>query len=1079
MNSIKPAILFILVSLVAIAALGQKSVSGSVITTENEPIPFANITSSISQSSANVEGVFSIEIAEGDTHIIVSAIGFEEDSVLITGNKTIATLKESSVEIDDVVITALGIAREKKSIGYAITELDAKEIELSSDPSVVNRLSGKVAGLTISSTNGGAGTSSRIILRGNNSLSGNNQALIVVDGVPINNSTTSNSGDEWGGRDYGNGVSDINPDDIASISVLKGASAAALYGSQATNGVILIVTKSGGNSKKLRVNYRTSFTAESPYILYGLQNDYGAGRNGRFEGAWTSTNGIPVFNSSVDFSKGSWGPLMEGQRIVDWNGDTTSFSPQPNNYKDYFRTGSTFTNSFSVDGKIKRVNFRFSASNNVTKDIIPGAKLNRTNLGLKIQSQLTKRLKLNAYANYVVNEAFNRPALSDSHDNPNRNFVHMPRHISLESLKNDFEVLVIPEDEDKPPYYAENTWFGFWNWMTNPYWNIEYQRNGDTRKRLFGNASLSYEFSPKLKAMIRTSPDTYVTEFYTTDAQYGLLNSQGGYASSEDSQNLINTDFLISYSDKLSKKFSYQLNLGGNAMYYEKTVDARNTSGGLTLPQVYSIENSVNPVLDRTFLSQAAKNSLYAFGQFSYDGMLYLDISSRNDWSSTLPEGGNSFLYSSASLGFVYSELFNRSKLPEKGFSFGKLRVSYAGVGNEGEPYQLETTYQTVNNEGYGDSQFINRTVPNLGLVPELVKSFELGSDMKFFLNRLGIDVTYYNNRSFNQISNIPVSAASGYSSAIVNSGVINNSGVEIQVNSTPIERKNFRWNANLAYAKNKSEVQELGPNVESSILYEHWRLTIEARPNNPYGDIVGYGFLRDDNGNILVDGQGMGIKDQTPKVLGNFTPDFSLSLSQNFSYKNWTLSMLIHSQIGGDIFSGTNMYGNGYAGNFTESLEGRAEWYASEDARELAGVAMQDWTATGGYLLEGTYAAGSSIDGQDVSGQTNQTYINPFDYYERVSRWQDEIHEPFIYDASFIKLRELSIGYTVPESFYKKLKLRGLSLGVFGTNLWLIHSNVPNVDPESSLTNGNGQGYELYAYPNRRSLGMFLKVFI
>ncbi len=1078
MNSVKPVILFILVSLVTMAAFGQKTISGTVITTENEPIPFANIISSISQSSAGGDGVFSIQIADVDTHIIVSAVGFQEDSVLITGNKIIATLKENSVDIDDVVVTALGIKREKKSIGYAITELKAKEIELSSDPSVINRLSGKVAGLNISSTNGGAGTSSRIILRGNNSLSGNNQALIVVDGVPINNSTNSNSGDEWGGKDYGNGVSDINPDDIESISVLKGASAAALYGSQATNGVILITTKNGGNSKKLRVNFRTSFTAETPNILYDLQDEYGAGRNGKFEGAWTNSTGIPVFNSSSDFSKGSWGPLMNGQRIVDWNGDTTPFSPQPNNYKDYFRTGSTFTNSFSVDGKIKRVNFRFSASNNVTKDIVPGAKLNRTNLGLKIQSELTKKLKINAYANYILNEAFNRPSLSDSHDNPNRNFVHMPRHISLESLESDYEVLRV--DENGEDFLAENTWFGFWNWMTNPYWNIEHQRNGDTRKRLFGNASLTYEVSPKLKAMIRTSPDVYVTEFYNQDAQYGLINSLGGYSETDDSQNLINTDFLISYNNKLSDKLSYQLNLGGNAMYYEKNVNSRSTVGGLLEPQVYTLENSKDTISNRPpFLSQAAKNSLYAFGQFEYDGMLYLDISSRNDWSSTLPKGKNSFLYSSASLGFVYSELFNRSKLPEKGFSFGKLRISYAGVGNEGEPYQLETTYQTVNNEGYGDSQFISTTVPNLGLVPELVKSFEIGSDIKFFLNRLGIDFTYYNNRSFNQISNIPVSAASGYRSAIVNSGVIDNSGIEIQINSTPIEKKNFKWNANLAFSRNKSVVQELGPNVESSILYEHWRLTIEARPNNPYGDIVGYGFLRDENGNVQVDAQGMVIKDQTPKVLGNFTPDFSLSLSQNFSYKNWTLSMLIHSQIGGDIFSGTNMYGNGYAGNFTESLEGREEWYASEAAREEAGVGTQDWTATGGYLVEGTYAPGTTVNGEDVSGQNNSTFIDPFDYYERVSRWQDEIHEPFIYDASFVKLRELSIGYNVPESFYKKLKLRSMSLGIFGTNLWLIHSNVPNIDPESSLTNGNGQGYELYAYPNRRSIGMYLKVSI
>ncbi|MBZ0243012.1 MAG: TonB-dependent receptor, partial [Bacteroidales bacterium] len=354
---------------------------------------------------------------------------------------------------------------------------------------------------------------------------------------------------------------------------------------------------------------------------------------------------------------------------------------------------------------------------------------------------------------------------------------------------------------------------------------------------------------------------------------------------------------------------------------------------------------------------------------------------------------------------------------------------------------------------------------------------FEAGTELKFFGKRISLDVTYYDTRSHNQITNMPVSAASGYYSAIVNAGIIQNKGWEVQLIATPVQSKNLRWELNLAYAKNKSQILELAPNVERATLYEHWRLTIEARPDHPYGDIVGYGFLRDEAGKVLVDKTGMMLRDETPKVLGNFTPDFSLSLSSSFSYKNWSMSFLLHGQFGGEMFAGTNMYGYGYAGNFEETLEGREGWYSSEAAREAAGVAPNEWTATGGLLLEGVYAPGTTINGLDVSGQPNQSFVDPYQYYQKLSLWQEEIHEPFIYDASFIKLRELSINYQLPNALAQKLRLKKASVGVFGNNLWLIYSEVPNLDPETMLTNGNGQGYELYSYPNKRSIGFSISI--
>ncbi len=1063
-------ILTICLSWAFVLASAQQSIEGTISSSEdNAPVPFVNIIGLKSNvgTSSDLDGKYKINVPATETHLVFSALGYKQDTIIIKGKQMNIIMQSTTQQLEEVVVTALGIKREKKSIGYAITEVKGDDLKKSSEISVINQLAGKVAGLEISSTNGGAGNSSRIILRGNNSITGDNQALIVVDGVPINNSTTSNSGDEWGGRDYGNGVSDINPDDIESVSILKGASASALYGSQAMDGVILITTKKGKARKGIGVSFSSNSSVDMPYILYDLQNTYGAGRNGKFEGAWNMVDGTPVYNSGNDFCKGSWGPKMEGQTIIDWDGQERQFLAQPNNYRNYFQNGLTSNNSIGLDGGTEKFTYRLSASDLRTRDIVPGATVNRTNIGLNLSGNILKKLKINSYINYVHQEAVNRPGLSDGHDNPNRNYIHMARHISTESLENYYQ------DE----LGNEVTWFHNWSWMTNPFWNIEYQRNGDTRDRYFGNISINYEISPKLRIMLRTAPDYSNTEFTYIDAMNGLTYGLGRYGLSTEEHILINNDFLTTYNDKINNDISYNLNLGGNSMYYRKNNVTSHTEGGLIEPFIYTLENSRNPIYNRPYKMEAAKNSLYAFGQVAYKDFLYLDITGRNDWSSTLPAENNSFFYPSVSLGLVYSELFSDKFLNKEIISFGKLRVSYAGVGNDAAPYQLETTYEATNDEGYGVMAFIDQTVPNLGLLPELVNSFEIGSDLKFFMNRLGVDITYYDTRSHNQIASMPVSATSGYRNAIINSGVIQNNGWEIQLNATPVKKPLFQWDLNIGYSKNKSEVMELAPNVERVTLYDHWRLTIEARPDRPYGDIVGYGFQRDANNNILVDQYGMILRDEEPKILGNFTPDFSLSLSNNFRYKNFTLSTLLHARIGGEMFAGTNMYGYGYSGNFEETLEGREEWYASESEREAAGISPEDWIPTGGLLIEGIYSDGTIINGEDVSGQANKTFVDPYQYYQKLSDWTNEIHEPFIYDASFIKLREMSLSYQLPKKVVSKLKMKGASIGVYGKNLWLIYSKVPNIDPESMLTNGNGQGYELYSYPNRRSIGFSLSV--
>lgn len=1055
---------------ISVFVLAQTNIKGRVTSADDgHPIPFVNIIGlkSNAGTTTDLSGSFKLSVPEKESHLIFSVLGFLQDTIAINSQTMKVQLKPVTRQLDEVVVTALGIEREKKSIGYAITEVDGDELKHGNEVSVINKLSGKVAGLQITSTNGGAGSSSRITLRGNNSITGDNQALIVVDGVPINNSTTSNSGGEWGGRDYGNGVSDINPEDIETISVLKGASASALYGSQAMDGVILITTKKGKSKKGIGLNFSTNTSVDMPYILYDLQNTYGAGRNGQFEGAWDIIDGTPTYNTGYDLGKGSWGPKMEGQTIIDWDGEERAFLPQPDNYKNYFDYGMTYKNSIGIDGGNDKFTYRLSVSDLRSSDINPESSINRLNTSLKLSGNISKKIKVASYFNYSRQKAENRPGLSDAHDNPNRNYIHMPRHISTESLENK----VMDSNNN------ETTWYHNWSWMTNPFRTPELHQNEDIRNRFFGNASVTFQFSERFSMMFRVAPDISRTDYDEQYAIGGLINADGHYSINTINQDLINSDFLATYNNKITRDLTYNFNIGGNQMYFKSNQKTAYTSGGLVVPGVFSLNNSVNPIYSRKTKSEAAKNSVYAFGKLAYKGFLYFDITGRNDWSSTLPIDNNSFFYPSFSLGLVYSELIEKDFISKDFLSFGKFRISYAGVGNDADPYQLETTYEYIDNEGYGDMAFIDRTIPNFGLLPELVNSFEIGSDMKFFMNRIGLDITYYDTRSHNQITYMPVAFTSGYDNAIVNSGIIQNKGLEVHLNTTPIKSASAQWDINFAFSNNKSEVLELADNVERVTLYEHWRLTIEARPDRPYGDIVGYGFLRDDNDNILVDEYGMAIRDDTPKVLGNFTPDFSLSISNNIKFKNFTLRTLVHARMGGEMFAGTNMYGYGYSGNFKETLKGREEWYASEAAREDAGVSSEDWTPTGGLLIGAVYEDGTIINDEDVSGQANETYVDPYQYYKKVSKWTEEIHEPFVYDASFVKLREVSLTYQLPDNILKKLKLKGASVGVYGKNLWLIYSKIPNMDPETMLTNGNGQGYELYSYPNTRSIGFSLNV--
>lgn len=1054
------------------SSYGQHVIKGVIIDeTDDLTIPGANILvkNTFIGTTTNMDGQFTIEAKRGTDTLVISFLGYRTQEIPINNRTSIdITLKVKAAMIDDVVVTALGIKREKKSLGYSVQEIKGEELQNNKEVSVINTLSGKVAGLQVSSTTGGAAASSRIVLRGNNSFN-SNQALIVIDGVPIENSTNSSAEGEWGGKDFGNGISDINPDDIESISVLKGASASALYGSRAANGVILITTKKG--KKGLSVQFRNSTTVDFAYIHNKFQNQYGAGSNGKFQTHWKlDSNNTPVYDSDQATYYSSWGPKMDGQTVIDWDGKKRDFSPQPDNYKDYFQTGYTINNSVAIDGGIGENTFRFTYANLKNKDIIPGAEVGRNNLGLNSQLVFLKKLKINVFLSFSNQKADNRPGLSDSHTNAARNYALMPRHISSESLENN----------TMNALGHEQTWYSVWNWQTNPYWNEAYELSSDEKTRGMGNFSAAYEFTENFTALIRHSEDISKHYFQSIDAIDGMINNNGSFSHNTIDRWQYNTDFLISYKKELNKDFTVTGNLGGNAFFEEMNNYIEHTNGGFIQDSIgdpYFIDNSSNSPTIRKFFRQKAVNSLYAFAQIDYKHFLFLDITGRNDWSSTLPANNNSYFYPSFSGGFVFTELIKEKSKFRKYLPYGKIRASWAKVGNDTDPYMLNLTYFTETNTDYGTYGRINGQIPPLDLKPEELVSKEIGTDLRFLKNRVGVDFTWYQTNSYNQIVSVDVSAASGARKALINAGNIENKGIELQLKFEVVKRKKFQWNSTINYTKNNSTVIELADGIKNLQVLNHWNLSIEARPGNPYGDIVGYGIQKDANGENLVNENGMFVRTDSTEILGNINPDFSLSWRNSFTYKNINISFLFDAKIGGEMFSGTNMYGNGYSGSFEESLEGREEWYASEAAREAAGINQEDWAPTGGMTASGVYQKGTIIDGVDVSGQSNSSYVNPETYWHQFSEWTHEIHEPFVYDASFIKLRELAISYNLPKAFAKRIKLESISVSIIGRNLWLIYSQVPNVDPESFHTNGNGQGYELYSYPTRRSIGMSLSL--
>lgn len=1040
------------------AAFAQRTISGRVTSSEDgSSIPGATVLVKGTTIGAitDVDGKYTLVVPADKNVLLVSFVGMKTQEITLGESNVLeVVLNPDVLMLEDVVITALGIQREKKALGYSVQDVSGADINKTRENNVINSLSGRVAGVQVTNSSGAVGSSARIVLRGVNSLTGNNQPLFVVDGVPINNSDfSSGTVDGYEGVNRGSGAMDLNPNDIENISVLKGPNAAALYGSRASNGVILITTKKGvgkGTSKMIGIELSNTTTFESPLRLPAFQNDYGQGSGGEFE--FVDGGGAGT-NDGVDES---WGPkLDEGLLItqfdspMDENGNriASPWISRPDNVKNFFETGLTTATSLALSGGNEKANGRLSYTQMNQWGIVPNTDYTTKTLNVNLGVFLTQKLNITAVGTYLNAKSDNMPGLGYSGENVMQQFMWHGRQVDFEGLK-DYTYPISTQPSQNAWYPAGSKYNWNYNYHNNPYFTLYENLNGMERNRVFGNAKVFYEFYEDLSAHFRSGIDYYNNLNTNKIAATDIENAFGSYSENNFTFREVNTDFLIMYDHKFKgPKINLQLNFGGNRMdQYTQNLFA--SADELAVPDVFNVANSRVPVRATQRNTQKRINSLYFSGQVAWKSALFLDFTGRNDWSSTLPKDNWSYFYPSISFSGVITDLYdNKSKY----FSYAKLRISWARVGSDTDPYSL---YPNVSfGTGWSASTkllnlFIPNELPNALLKPQFTTSLELGGDFRFFQNRVSLDLTYYNSRTTDQILTAPISGASGYNTMKINAGEITNKGIEVQLGAAifkPENSKQFGWDINLNYAKNWNEVVSLAPGVENYVIGTYWDLKVIAQPGSPFGDLYGYDYLRDPDGNI-INRDGVPVQGEL-KVLGNYQPDWVGGISTNFSFYNFDLSVLFDFHMGGEIYTMTNAWGR-YAGVLDETLIGREGGIVGEGVKEV-------------YDENG-----------DVIGYVPNDVVVTAEAYNH-GAFSNSIAAGSIFDASYIKLRELRLGYTF--KFNKTFK--ELTIAFIGRNLALLYSKVPHIDPETSFNSGNLQGLEFGQLPSTRSLGFNISV--
>ncbi|MBF8149098.1 SusC/RagA family TonB-linked outer membrane protein [Winogradskyella sp. F6397] len=1028
-------------------------ITGKITSLEDEmPMPGVSIIVVGKNKGTNTDfnGVYSIDAEKGDV-LRFSYIGFSEQKVTIGDNTVINIQLVESVEVlNEVVVTALGISRKEQALGYAISKVDGEELAEIKSINAVNSLAGKVAGVDIAQPNTGSGGSSKIIIRGNTKFNGSNQPLYVVDGVPMDNNSFGQAG-QYGGQDLGDGISSVNSDDIETISVLKGPAAAALYGSRGGNGVILITTKSfKKNSKsKFNINFSTNSTFDEVISGYeDVQHVYGQGI------------GTPPRDIGDATGMWSWGGKMDPNlQFISFDGEYRDYGVKKDNIESFFRTGYTIQNTISLSGGNESANLLFSASDVKMEDIVPNSGLHRNNFTLKGHLKMWEKLTLDAKVNFTLEDVDNRPYLGYSGANTALALLGLPGNIDQQWLQDSAT--------------DANGDYVFWNSATriiNPYYSLYNMKNESNKNRVLGYASLNYNITDWLDFKFKSGIDTFTYDYYNYSPRTTPLAEWGELTKIDSRTTEINTEFLLSANKQLNDNWTVGASLGGNIMNYESstnTILGKNQGS----EDVISINNYNEFIVGRQNPRKSVR-SFYGFANVSFKDYAFLDVTGRQDWSSTLKKGNNGYFYPSFTGALVLTKAIENLK--SKTIPYAKLRASYAEVGGDTDPYAYNTFFDYPYSSNGANFSTVNDITYFTNINPSRTKGYEFGLDAKLFNWRVGLDVTYYNQTTYDEIMNIPISNSNGFESASINAGEINNKGWEVMVNFVPIKTDDLRWDLTFNFANNENEIVKLHEEAKTqTIARADWISSlITAEEGGSYGDIVGYDFKRTEDGTPILGANGLPLRSDEQVSLGNGQYKFTGGITNGIQYKGFRLRALIQIKSGADILSMTNqkLY---QQGAHIGTLEGREGWALSESERESAGELPSSWVATGGYLAQGVIEDGVGVDG-NPNYRANDVYVNPKDYWGSIAN--SHIIKPFIYDASYVKLREVSLSYSLGPEQLKNIKfLNGLTFSIIGRNLWLIHSNVPNVDPESTYNISNGQGYEYGSLPQRRSYGFNL----
>jgi TonB-linked SusC/RagA family outer membrane protein len=1014
---IKNSLLSIFLTLAVGFSSYAQQITGSVSDDSGIPLPGASIViqGSSSGTTTDFDGNFSIETSQGST-LVISYVGYETQQIVV-GSSPINVQLISDNALDEVVVTALGLSREKKSLGYSVTEVDGDEINTIKDNNIASSLMGKVAGLNITQS-GSIGSASRITLRGNNSVNGMNQALIVVDGIPINaDGIESGQNADYSSTVVGGGITDINGYDIESISVLKGPNASALYGSRAGNGVILITTKTGSQTEGLGISLNTNLTADTVMFLPDFQNEYAQG-----------TLGAAYTDIASDFGSSSWGPKMGATQMY-YDGIPRVSQAYPDNVKDFFNTGIKAITSMSIQNASENGSVRFSYTNSDIQGMIPNSSMISHNFNLRGVMNLSDKLSIDAKATYFTQEVIGRQQMGG--EGIMGVLYQMPRSVDINDLKKYQVDNPGTTDEFKVLNYGGSN-----SQTANPYWMANHDERNDRRNRFFGFAKINYEFTDWLSAFVRVGAD--VTDSKTkTITKPGHHFYRGGRMDLNTiSSGELNTDLVFTAKKDITSDLNVVVNAGGSLS--KRTYQGYYQFGeNFKIPTKFFLNNAANILApNETPLTTKKVNSAFASANFAYQDFLYVDLTSRNDWSSTLGEENRSYMYNSASVSAILSSLID----PEQEvFNLLKLRAGYAQVGNDTDPYQL---YQTFDVPGQGYLGLTTLSAPSIklneDLKPEQVTSVEFGLEGSMLNNRLNFDISIYDKETTDMIFNVPVPAATGFQFFKENVGKVSNKGVEITLGGRIIQNSKMVWDSSLNYSKNENELLELIDDLETFtyMTTNDGQVALRAQVGGTIGDIYGSVWETNDAGQKLLREDGRPQSSDPNQYLGTAQPDFLAGWVNTFRYGNYTLSFQIDGRFGGQFYSNTSRNLDSY-GVSERTLQYRDS----------------------GVTLDGINSATGAPNTEAITGQ---------------EYWGSLAVQNYIYDQDNIRLRELSIGYQIPNT--QSYGIQSASLQLVGRNLFFFSKDAPDVDPEMTLGTAIGaQGFNLNNLPSTRSLGVNL----